>query len=198
MSQSTSPLSFFTYPTLIFPYLKQESTYLCTCIVEKSILEFGTAISALLIADSTNKKKNTGLHKDNLAAKTPFRICISNYNRCCVPYEYPLWNRNKSWHILRWQDTFNISKISPTQLNRRRCSLRTIYKSAEETLHWHQCISLCSRVTFFPPKQFRASASTPPQAHSSMTSFCSFLAIWKMLQMHVLQRLCKNILLWLL
>lgn len=53
MSQSTSPLSFFTYHTLIFPYLKQESTYLCTCIVEKSILEFGTAISAVLITDYT-------------------------------------------------------------------------------------------------------------------------------------------------
>lgn len=57
MSQSTSPLSFFTYCTLIFPYLKQKSTYLCTCIVEKSILEFGTAISAVLIADCTNRRK---------------------------------------------------------------------------------------------------------------------------------------------
>lgn len=57
MSQSTFPLSFFTCQTLIFPYLKQESTSVCTCIAEKSILEFSTAISAVVIADCTNRKK---------------------------------------------------------------------------------------------------------------------------------------------
>lgn len=89
MSQSTSPLSFFTYCTLLFPYLKQGSTYLYTCIVEKSILEFGYQCCANCQLHKQGKKKpKPGLHRDDGAAKTPFRICISNYNHCCVSNRY--------------------------------------------------------------------------------------------------------------
>lgn len=110
MSQSTFPFSFFTCQTHIFPYLKWESTSLLTCIVEKSILEFSTAISAVLIADCLNRKKKNlkrkkgkkrknpnnlpGLLKHDPAAKTPFRICTENHNHCCGSHKYPFWNSN--------------------------------------------------------------------------------------------------------
>lgn len=130
MSQSTFPLSFFTCHTLIFPCLKQESTSLCTCIAEKSILEFSTAIIAVLIADCSNRKQKNwkkkkkgkkrkkalttknlpGLLKYDPAAKTSFRICIENRNYHCGSHRYSFW---KEINI----DIFSTDRTPLTSLN---------------------------------------------------------------------------------
>lgn len=218
-SQVSRTTSYITkhFSTLIF-HIPDSYLSLCAARVHlsmhlcywKSILEFSTATSAVLIAKCTKgekKKKNTGLHKDIPAAEDPF---ILSYNHCYVSYKYltsilywtgtnidifstdgiPLIPPNL--HIKLYREEKQMPSL--TEQGKKSSLLiqnATKLKKMQSPHHFQQdnnkqitrrdsslvSVGFYSQVTFFPPKQFRiSSASTPTQAHSSRTSFCSFEA----------------------